>query len=138
MASGGKRAGSGRKEKYSQNEKLIILDVCRKVWESKGKNTDHIVIHINNDTKELASAEIWSAEVKGSKFPEFVTIEEPKTSMNKIMSRDMQPSLLNNLFERPKNRDQCLKLAQIIISMLYPEQYHRANTIDKIWKLKKI
>ena len=136
MASGGKRVGSGRKEKYSKREKLVILDVCKKVWQSKTKDTDHVVIQINKDTEKITSTEIWSAEVTGSNITEFAAIEEPKTSMKKIMDCHTQLNLHNNLFERPKNRDQCVKLAQIIISKLYPERYHRANTIDKIWKQK--
>ena len=91
---------------------------------------------INKDTEKITSAEIWSAEVTGSNIIEFTANEEPKTSMRKIMESHTQLNLHNNLFERPKNRDQCVKLAQIIISKLYPERYHRANTIDKIWKQK--
>jgi len=137
MVSGGKRIGSGRKEKYSPQEKLIILDVCQKVWESKKKDTDHVVIQFNHEIDNISSAEIWNATVKGPDIREFAAIEEPKTSMNKIIDMEIQPCLHNNLFERPKNRDQCVKLAQIIISKIYPERYHRANTIDKIWKLRK-
>ena len=137
MVSGGKRIGSGRKEKYSPQEKLIILDVCQKVWESKKKDTDHVVIQFNHEIDNISSTEIWNATVRGSDIGEFAAIEEPKTSMSKIIDMEIQPCLHNNLFERPKNRDQCVKLAQIIISKIYPERYHRANTIDKIWKLRK-
>jgi len=137
MVSGGKRIGSGRKEKYSPQEKLIILDVCQKVWESKKKDTNHVVIQFNHEIDNISSAEIWNATVKGPDIREFAAIEEPKTSMSKIIDMEIQPCLHNNLFERPKNRDQCVKLAQIIISKIYPERYHRANTIDKIWKLRK-
>ena len=136
MVSGGKRIGSGRKEKYSQQEKLIILDICQKVWESKNKVTDHVVIHFNQKIDNVSFTEIRDATVRGSEIIEFAVIEEPKTSMKKIIDMEMQPCLHNNLFERPKNRDQCVKLAQIIISKVYPERFHRANTIDKIWKLK--
>ena len=136
MVSGGKRIGSGRKEKYSQQEKLIILDVCQKVWESKNKDTDHVVIHFNQEIDNVSFTEIWDAAVVGSDIIEFAAIEEPKTSMKKIIDMEIQPCLQNNLFERPKSRDQCIKLAQIIISKIYPERFHRANTIDKIWKLR--
>lgn len=137
MVSGGKRLGSGRKEKYSQQEKLIILDVCQKVWESKNEDTDHVVIQFDRDMRSTSSTKIWNAAIKGLDIVEFAAIEEPKTSMRKIIDENVQQSLHSNLFERPKNRDQCVKLAQIIISKIYPERYHRANTIDKIWKLRK-
>ena len=118
MVSGGKRIGAGRKEKYSQQEKLIILDICQKVWESKNKDTDHVVIHFNQEIDNVSFTEIWDAAVVGSDIIEFAAIEEPKTSMKKIIDMEIQPYLHNNLFERPKSRDQCIKLAQIIISKI--------------------
>ena len=136
MVSGGKRIGSGRKEKYSQQEKLIILDICQKVWESKNIDTDHVVIHFNREIDNVSFTEIWDAAVVGPDIIEFAAIEEPKTSMKKIIEMEIQPCLQNNLFEKPKSRDQCIKLAQIIISKNYPERFHRANTIDKIWKTR--
>ena len=96
MVSGGKRIGSGRKEKYSQQEKLIILDICQKVWESKNKVTDHVVIHFNQKIDNVSFTEIWDATVRGSEIIEFAAIEEPKTSMKKIIDMEMQPCLHNN------------------------------------------
>jgi len=136
MSAGGKRIGSGRKEKYSEEEKFTIIDVCEKVWETKKQKTGHVLIRIKKDRNKVTTNEIWNTQLRGSDVKKFESIEEAKTSMNKILSKDTQPSLHGNLFERPKSRDQCVKLAQIIISKLYPERYHRANTIDKIWKTR--
>ena len=87
MASGGKRIGSGRKEKYSKREKLIILDICKKVWKSKTKDTDHVVIQINKDTEKISFIDFDKLIINPSKKGDLKITAEVLTKFKKSLNK---------------------------------------------------
>jgi len=139
MLLGGKRIGSGRKSKYNNLEKERIIEICEKVWECRDYNTDHILIDIYGDKPETKKVKIWNAFVQEKTSTNF-TIEKaclPKSSVNKLLETDPNYSFEYKLFHKPQIRVELLNLSVLLIAIIFPDRYHRVNTIDKIWKYKK-
>ena len=140
MLAGGKRIGSGRKSKYNVSEKERIIEICEKVWECRNYNTDHILVDIYGDRPEIKKIKIWNAfvEKKTATSSSIGKATIPKSSVNKLLETDPNYSFEYKLFHKPQIRVELLNLSVLIIALIFPDRYHRVNTIDKIWKYKNI
>ena len=132
MTSGGSRIGAGRKEKYDFKERQNIIDVFSKIWISKKANSEYLMISLGEHNSLDKKIEIWEAKIKSKK--------QGNDASNSIKSDHTRSSFSKKILihKRPLNRDECLKLVHKIVSNIYPNKYHRINTIDKIWKTKNI
>lgn len=132
MTSGGSRIGAGRKEKYDFKERQSIIDVFNKIWNSKKTNSEYLMISLGAHNSSDKKIEIWEAKIKSKK-----QWNDASSSIKSDHSRsNFSKKFL--IHKRPLNREECLKLVHKIVSNIYPNKYHRINTIDKIWKTKNI
>jgi len=132
MTSGGSRIGAGRKEKYDFKERQSIIDVFNKIWNSKKTNSEYLMISLGEHNSSDKKIEIWEAKIKSKK--------QGNDASSSIKSDHTRSNFSKKILihKRPLNRDECLKLVHKIVSNIYPNKYHRINTIDKIWKTKNI
>lgn len=132
MSSGGSRIGAGRKEKYDFNERQNIIDVFNKIWNSKKINSQYLMISFGESNSSNKKIEMWKLKIisknQGNESSSSIKADHTGTnSFKKII-----------IHKKPQSRDECLKLAHKIISNIYPNKFHRINTIDKIWKTKNM
>ena len=132
MTSGGSRIGAGRKEKYDFKERQNIIDVFNKIWNSKKVNSEYLMISLGERNSSDKKIKIWKVKIKSKK--------QGNNSSSSIKLDHTGPNFSKKILihKRPLNRDECLKLIHKIVSNIYPNKYHRINTIDKIWKTKNI
>jgi hypothetical protein len=132
MTSGGSRIGAGRKEKYDFKERQNIIDVFNKIWNAKKANSEYLMISLGERKSSDKEIEIWKVKIKskkqGNDSSGLIKSDHTGTNFSKMIL----------IHKRPLNRDECLKLVHKIVSNIYPNKYHRINTIDKIWKTKNI
>ena len=132
MTSGGSRIGAGRKEKYDFKERQNIIDVFNKIWNAKKANSEYLMISLGERKSSDKEIEIWKVKIKskkqGNDSSGSIKSDHTGTNFSKMIL----------IHKRPLNRDECLKLVHKIVSNIYPNKYHRINTIDKIWKSKNI
>jgi hypothetical protein len=140
MASGGKRIGSGRKSKYTHEEREKIIEVCKTVWDCKKYISDHIMVTLDNNGLYTKKIEIWDAIVtKNNRNNKNIgKVILPKSSIDQIAESNHSFGFKHKLFKKPKKREDFLKLSVLIIALLFPDRYHRTTMIDKIWKYKNI
>jgi hypothetical protein len=132
MTSGGSRIGAGRKEKYDFKERQNIIDVFNKIWNAKKANSEYLMISLGERKSSDKEIEIWKVKIKskkqGNDSSGLIKSDHTGTNFSKMIL----------IHKRPLDRDECLKLVHKIVSNIYPNKYHRINTIDKIWKTKNI
>ena len=138
MTSGGKRLGAGRKNKYCTSERMKIYEICNAIGDSRKFNSDYILVNITGEETSKSIIKVWQAKVKyKNKYPS-LTIKNPrspKSSINRLIEKGAIISkFTNKIFLRPSNRHECLILSNYIISIIFPEKYHRISMIEKIWK----
>tara|TARA_Y100000590_G_scaffold470613_1_gene666969 strand:- start:2334 stop:2759 length:426 start_codon:yes stop_codon:yes gene_type:complete len=138
MASGGKRFGAGRKNKYHISERMKIYEICREIGESRKFNCDYILVNLKVTSPDKNIIKVWQAKVKyKNKNAGFIIKKPPtpKSSINRLIQKgEMISKFSNKIFMRPKNRKECLVLSNYITSIVFPEKYHRISMIEKIWK----